>query len=110
MKSKMVLVHPAFTWGTAAISQTGLANPESLTCDSNGNLWVADTGNNRVLEFQPPFSNGMAAASVIGQASFTTNTPSLSQTGLNVPVSIAFAPGGRLWISANANTRVLAFR
>lgn len=109
MKANIVVGQPDFNSGTAATSQTGLANPESLTFDSNGNLWVADTGNNRVLEFQPPFSNGMAAASVIGQASFTTNTPSLSQTGLNVPVSIAFDPGGRLWISDHANNRVLAF-
>jgi sugar lactone lactonase YvrE len=34
--------------------QSSLVGPWDATFDSSGNLWVADTGNNRILEFGPP--------------------------------------------------------
>ena len=37
--------------------------------DGSGNLWVADAFNQRVLEYTPPFSNGMAASLELGQPS-----------------------------------------
>ena len=42
--------------------------------DSQGDLWVADSGNSRVLRFPKPFANpgNRAANLVIGQANFTT--------------------------------------
>ena len=45
-----------------------------MTADSSGNLWVVDSGSNRVLEYVPPFSDGMAATLAIGQANFTSGS------------------------------------
>jgi hypothetical protein len=41
----------------------------------NGNLVVGDSWNNRTLIFAPPFSTGMSASIVLGQASFSANSP-----------------------------------
>ncbi len=41
--------------------------PTAVVVDQAGRLYVADLGNNRVLRFRPPFSNGMAASVVLGR-------------------------------------------
>jgi len=43
-------------------------------------LWVADNGNSRVLEFEPPFSNGMNASTVIGKPNFTNLSCTVTQS------------------------------
>ncbi len=52
-------------------SRTGLCFPSAVATDSRGNLYVADSGNNRVLEFTAPFNAGVVAgqpaATVLGQ-------------------------------------------
>jgi hypothetical protein len=87
-----------------------------ITFDSSGDLWAVDLGNSRVLEFKPPFSNGMAASLELGQPSgataFTSNTPNnggLSATSLWYPAHPAFDGDGNLWVSDGNNHRVLEF-
>src|SRR5258706_5371916 len=67
-----------FTHGAAnpgGVSATGLSNPVSLALDALGNLYVVDSGNNRVLEYTAPLTTGMPASRVFGQGgSFTTAT------------------------------------
>ena len=59
---------------------TGLNNPIGVVVDNNGNLYVADAGNGRVLRFPAPFNQNLAAETalaanlVLGQSSFTTAT------------------------------------
>nr|MDQ2900510.1 hypothetical protein [Acidobacteriota bacterium] len=91
-----------------------------LTFDSTGNLWVADTGNNRILRFpataltaNPPV-NGQAADLVLGQVDFITNTyvnPKNDKTVLtavHAPTGIAFDPGGRLFVSESVAQSIRA--
>ena len=63
----------------------------SVAIDSNNNLYVADTHDNRVLEFLAPLSSDEAASVVWGQAnSFTTNdqnNPSDTPTANNLFLS-----------------------
>src|SRR5579872_611984 len=54
-----------------------LSTPESLVFDNSGNLWVADTGNGRILEFASPFKNYENASIVIGEQNFTASSGSL---------------------------------
>jgi secreted PhoX family phosphatase len=49
-----------------------LGEPRGMAFDESGNLWVADQVYNRVLEFVPPFTNGMNASRVVGEPNFTT--------------------------------------
>src|SRR5574340_970392 len=60
------------------ISANSLSVPHSITFDSSGNLWVSDSGNNRVLEYLSPFSAGESASIVIGQTGFTTGSAGTS--------------------------------
>jgi sugar lactone lactonase YvrE len=115
---------PPFTTGEAAslvIGQTsltgttdtsptgGLFGPTGIAFDPSGNLWVVDSGNNRVLEFKTPFSNGESASLVIGQPTFGGYIGTTTSGGLNAPSYLAFDPSGNLWVTDQGNNRVLEF-
>lgn len=77
-----------------------------LTFDSAGNLWVADTGNNRVLRF--PVSvlvanqNAPSADTVIGQKDFVSSVGATAQNslaGLTNPTSVSFDSAGNLLVA-----------
>ena len=53
-----------FTSKVTATTQNGLSYIQGVATDSAGNLYVADYGNNRVLMYRPPFSNGMNAGDI----------------------------------------------
>ncbi|MGA9207628.1 MAG: NHL repeat-containing protein [Terriglobales bacterium] len=109
MNASLVLGQADFTSSTAATTNSGLRGPESIAFDRSGNLWLTDTYNNRVLEFQPPFANGMAASLVIGQADFVSSAAATTASGLDFPTGIAFDSAGNLWIGDTDNSRVLQF-
>jgi uncharacterized protein (TIGR03437 family) len=99
---------------------TGLAVPTGLTTDSKGNLYVVDTGNNRILRFPKPFSNpNQFPDLVIGQTSFNTNgantggasAKTLQLTNGTSPLAayLAFDLQGNLWVADAGNNRVLRY-
>jgi hypothetical protein len=51
-------------------SATSLRAPSGVFLDANNGLWVADTGNDRVLYYGPITGNGQAAKLVLGQKDF----------------------------------------
>jgi sugar lactone lactonase YvrE len=90
-----------------------LCTPNGVAIDSAGNLYVADTDNNRVLEYNaPPFSN-TTAARVLGQADFTHQEQNLTDAkGLFDPASVAIdinATPNHVYISDSMNNRVLGW-
>lgn len=56
------------------MTDQGLLVPVGLAVDANGNLYVADSGNGRVLRFTRPFEQpqkfGQRANLVLGQSGF----------------------------------------
>lgn len=90
--------------------------PAGVAVDANGDLWVADTGNGRVLRFPRPFDSGAnmpRANLVLGKPSFTARTdanPDPTSTNMGAPYGIAFSVGGHLLVSDWFHNRVLFFR
>jgi len=80
MDATLVLGQSSFTVGTSNITQNGFYLPAGLVFDTSGNILVGDWQNSRALVFAPPFSNGMNASLVLGQADFTHGTPNQGNT------------------------------
>ena len=98
------------TESNGGISANSLADPAGAVLDSNGNLYVGDTGTNRVL-FYPRGST--TATRVYGQGgSFTTagnNQGGLSANSLNNPYTVALDSSGNLYVADLLNNRVLFY-
>ena len=107
----VVLGQPDFTHGTYATTATGMYSPEGIGVDSSGNVWVSDEVNNRVLEYVvgAGFTNGQAAALVLGQPSFTLGMPATTAAGMAEPVGVNVDPSGNVWVADLGNNRVLEF-
>jgi|SRR5579885_452397 sugar lactone lactonase YvrE len=108
--TSLVIGSPSFNKGIYPTSASSLAAPYGLAFDKQGNLWVVDYYDNRILEYIPPFKNGMNATLVLGQYSFTDNSDGTSSSNLNLPSSIAFDSSGNLWVTDSLNNRVMEFR
>jgi sugar lactone lactonase YvrE len=74
-----------------------------------GKVFVADTGNNRVLRYPDASSlnNGAAAEATLGLPK--TNFFTLIQAGMKAPEDIFIDHLGRLWVADTLNNRVLMF-
>ena len=106
----------SFTSGTVnkgGLSANSLSSPGGVAVDAGGNLYVADTNNNRVLEYNTPLSTDTTADVVFGQGgSFTSgtiNNGGLSASSLNAPTGVAVDASGNLYIADDNNNRVLEY-
>jgi uncharacterized protein (TIGR03437 family) len=105
------------TANTLALANGGGVFHAGLAFDAQGNLWVSDPGNNRVLQYLASVltsgaPNQPAAALVLGQNDFSsTSLPNnLTRSGKNYlsqPAGLAFDPGGRLFIADSSNRVVV---
>ena len=104
-----------------SVSASSLCTPSGVAVDGVGNLYVADTGNNRVLEYPNPFAAcsdtfpcvAGPANLVLGQGgSFTSKTQNnggVSASSLAGPVSVAADATGNLYVVDKMNNRVLEY-
>jgi sugar lactone lactonase YvrE len=81
---------------------SGFQNPQGLTFDRGGNLWVVDQHASQLLEF---------TTAQLAQGGSPSPATSLSTAGLNgsdysyVPQELSFDPQGNVWVSAAIGTR-----
>ncbi|MGA2991530.1 MAG: NHL repeat-containing protein [Candidatus Korobacteraceae bacterium] len=110
----------AFTTGTAnngGVSATSLSDPQSLAFDPQGNLWLTDFNNNRVLMYAKVdlMVNGAPATLEFGQpiatafTSATANNGGIGPSTLSGPVGLAFDRGGSAYVTEGGNNRTLVF-
>jgi uncharacterized protein (TIGR03437 family) len=104
--------YPSGTSNTISVS--GLFHPTGLAVDqATGNLYVADSGNGRVLRFPAPFLQPSKSLQtpdlVLGQSNFTSKITDVSATRMNAPYGVAFVAGTGLLVSDLANDRVMLF-
>ncbi len=101
-------------------SAVGMCHPTAVALDSNDNLYVADTSNNRVLEFDQPIArSNFVANRVLGQGAinnFSTiacdnggSAPTPSPVGMCQPYGLAFDSSNELFVADRDNMRVLEF-
>ena len=83
-----------------------LNNPQALGLDLSGRVLVADSGNNRIIGFEPPF--GDHGAQVWGQPNLSSGSSGLSSDNLNNPTGAA-ASGSTLIVADTGNQRVLLY-
>jgi uncharacterized protein (TIGR03437 family) len=112
-----VLGQSDFNRNSPALAKGGLNKPRAIAFDSAGNLWVADTGNHRIVRFNASVLNSLTrpeADVVIGQKDFISGTANAGNTavsaaGFDTPTALAFDSQGHLYVSDFGNTRVLKF-
>ncbi len=106
----------AINQGNVAASAASMSGNRGLFVDSSGRLWVADSGNNRVLSWPDAlgFADGEAADIVLGQADFVSNEPNKGalnpdETTLVDPRSVAVDADGRVYVADSGNKRILRY-
>jgi sugar lactone lactonase YvrE len=102
-----VLGQPNFVTASSNTSSTKLDAPMDIAL-WQGNLWVSDFNNNRVLRWQTAWSqpNGAPANSVLGQPDFISKNEGEGAAGLNEPWGLG-VENGRLWVGDTFNSRVV---
>lgn len=105
-----VLGKADFTSSSSATTQSGMAFVAGLGLASDGTLYVADLGNNRVLRFDNAAAkaDGATADGVLGQADFTSSAAATTQAGMEAP-SDTCVDGTTLYVTDHLNNRVLRF-
>ncbi len=103
----LVLGQPDFNSNAAGSTATTFNSPVGVYGDGNGNIYVSDYGNNRILIFAnaASLSNGAAATYVLGQTNFTSTGTGDNANQLNGPT---FLFVGTSLLAADAtNNRIM---
>ena len=97
----------------ATPSATSLSGPTGLVVNPyTGTLYVADSGNNRVLRYPRPVdqTGRITPDAVIGQSDFSSNiSAAVTASSLNSPSGLALGADGHLFVADTGNNRVLEF-
>jgi uncharacterized protein (TIGR03437 family) len=97
-------------------TDSGLQLPTGLAVDTNGDLFVADSRNGRVLRFPSPFTQTIPpgerhrANLVLGQRNFNTPVTDASRFNMAYPFGLALTAERHVVVSDAIHNRVLFFR
>jgi sugar lactone lactonase YvrE len=89
-----------FSGDTGAATQAQLSLPQTVAVDGNGDLYIADQGNNRIREVSHGDINTIVGNGLIGD-----NGPAIGAQ-LGTPTGIGLDPAGNLYIADNSSLRV----
>ncbi|HKA36572.1 MAG TPA: SMP-30/gluconolactonase/LRE family protein, partial [Thermoanaerobaculia bacterium] len=94
--SEAVMIPPAREWGSAGSSQGQVLEPRGLAADSKGNLYLADTKNNRVQVFD-------------GEGKFVREFGSKGAADgqFNEPCGLGVDAQGDVWVADTWNQRIV---
>jgi uncharacterized protein (TIGR03437 family) len=117
LSAEIVIGQPNLNSNAAASGATRLRAPSSVAVDRSGRIFVADNGNNRVLQFpsllllQPADA---AAESVFGQTNFTSTTANYNSRdgqataeGIGAPLGLCLDRMNTLYVGDTTNNRVI---
>jgi sugar lactone lactonase YvrE len=87
-------------------------SPSSVCVDASDQLWVANSGNHRVLRFDSITTkpSGAAADGVLGQPDFTTRAfGKYGTSGLTGAVALSVSSDGTLYVTCGGVNRLMRF-
>jgi streptogramin lyase len=90
---------------TASLLGTGLSASHGATLDAAGNLYIADTGNNRVVKISGGTQTVFAGTGTSGSGG---NGGLATAATLNAPTAVTVGPGGIVYIADTGNNEVRA--
>ena len=90
--------------GGAATSAT-LNNPNGLTTDSAGNVYIADTGNNRIRKISS--AGVISTIAGTGSAGYSGDGGAATLAMLRSPRSVAVDGAGNIFIADSSNHRIM---
>ena len=106
-KAKFVLGQNKFSGTNGATTKSALNFPTAVVA-AGTQLFVNDFDNSRVLIWNKlPTKSNTPASVVVGQADFTSNEPTTTQSGLNFPEAGLAVAGGKLLVADRENHRIL---
>lgn len=84
-----------------SLSWGGLNHPNSVAVDASGNVYVADTNNNRIKQFSP---NGNTYSLVLAFGSWGSGNGQFA-----TPWDVAVDASGNIYVSDTGNARIEKF-
>jgi len=99
--------------GLALRSPGNLGFVGGVGLDPQGNLWITDNENNRVLRFPCDVQAGVAAKTadlVLGQPDFTSCRRGKAMNQMSAPCAVRIDGQGTVYVADSLNDRVLVFR
>jgi len=111
----LALVQYPWVNSTAETPTSGM-----MATDTNGNFYIVDKCNNRVLKYNDPFTTDQSADDVWGQVNFTSRVYGTTASNLYIlqtqengagtfSTGVDVEPDGTLWVADGVNNRVLRF-
>jgi len=85
------------------IAGTYMSNPQGITLDGYGNIYISDTGNNRIVQahqYNAPYSQNVV---------YIPSSTTFGGTALNGPTGLAVDAAGDLFIADTGNNRVVEY-
>ena len=91
---------------TASATNGQFSSPKGVAFDSSGNVWVADSGNNRIEEFNSSGSYLTAIGAGYNGISGAIGSTGIGSGQFNVPEGIAIDSSNNIWVADYNNNRV----
>lgn len=106
-----VLGQTDFDESSTGTDADSLKNPQGADLSEDGTLYVADSGNNRIMIFSDVITsgNGPDADAVLGQEDFETGDEGLSAFEFDYPNKLCVKNDGTLLVADKDNRRILVF-
>ncbi|MBZ5565188.1 MAG: hypothetical protein LAP13_22555 [Acidobacteriia bacterium] len=96
---------PGFSGDGGPATSASLMSPQGLAVDSDGNLWIADTGNNRIRRVDAS-SDVIKTVAGGGGVGFGGDGGPATRASLGGPTAVAVDDGGNLFIADTHNQRI----
>ena len=85
------------------IAGTYMSNPQGITLDGYGNIYISDTGNNRIVQahqYNAPYSQNVV---------YIPSSTTFGGTALSGPTGLAVDSAGDLFIADTGNNRIVEY-